>query len=191
MYYICFDDTRKLKTWTKNLKNFSISGRLGLCKGERGHIPLRSIKKTLNGSWSSCKSIDSKSLFTCSWSQPQESAACCLSSLILSLELCRSVERLSVTERYYTPLYYVSPAADDFCVLLHSNRICVVTLASSHALLVGRKIVQRVDCQVSSTLNRLDNTVCLFSLKPICTTIGPLITGLLGTKLRLENDSAG
>lgn len=126
-----------------------------------GHIPLRSIKKILNGSWSSCKSIDSKSSFTYSRSRPQESAACCL---ILSFELCRSVERLSVTERYYTPLYYVSPAADDFCVLLHSNRICVVTLAPSHALLVGRKTVQRVDCQVSSTLNRLDNTVRLFSL---------------------------
>lgn len=148
-----------------------------------GDTSLRSIKKILNGLWSSCKSIDSKSFFTYSRSRPQESAACCLSSLILSLELCRSVERLSVTERYYTPLYYVSPAADDFCVLLHSNRICVVTLAPSHALLVGRKTVQRVDCQVSSTLNRLDNTVRLFSLKPIRTAVGPLITGLMGPSL--------
>lgn len=67
----------------------------------------------------------------------------------------------SFSERYYTPRYCLDLAhqGEDYCILFHSNRISVVTLAPSHPLLLNKKTVKSVSFQVSDNINRLDNKV--------------------------------
>jgi len=68
----------------------------------------------------------------------------------------------SVVERYYTRRYKIDVnqnPCQDVCILTHSNRISVVTLAKSHPILVENKEVIKVDFQVDKRLNRLDNKV--------------------------------
>lgn len=73
----------------------------------------------------------------------------------------KSIEKLTMTERYYTPRYQVDfeQKGNDFCVLFHSNRICVLTLALTHSILTEHKQVDKIDFQVSSKVDRLNNTV--------------------------------
>ncbi|CAB3995923.1 Simiate [Paramuricea clavata] len=67
----------------------------------------------------------------------------------------------SVLERYYKKFYKINindvPFADQ-CVLQHSNKICVVTVAPRHPILSKGEVV-KVDFQVSKKVNRLDNKV--------------------------------
>ena len=66
----------------------------------------------------------------------------------------------SVTERYYTPRYYVDDkAGEDMCVLFHSNRICLLTLAPSHPIIKQKKTITKFDFQVTEHTNRLNNAV--------------------------------
>lgn len=68
----------------------------------------------------------------------------------------------SVTERYYTPCFYLSKngSPDEYhCVLLHSNKICLITLAPSHPIIKGKKKITKLDFQVTSKLDRLENKV--------------------------------
>lgn len=68
----------------------------------------------------------------------------------------------SVTERYYTKYFYVSdhsPRDEHHCVLLHSNKICLVTLAPSHPIIKEKKKIAKLDFQVSNKLDRLENKV--------------------------------
>lgn len=67
----------------------------------------------------------------------------------------------SVTERYYTPRYAVDLAGkeEDFCVLFHSNKMCVVTLAPSHPILKLGKEVVEINFQVSTKVDRSKNKV--------------------------------
>ncbi|XP_021345534.1 protein Simiate-like [Mizuhopecten yessoensis] len=68
-------------------------------------------------------------------------------------------ERLSVTDRYYTRKYKIGKTEDqDVCVLAHSNRICIVTLAPSHPVVAKKKKVTSVSFDVTGA-NRLDNKV--------------------------------
>ncbi|XP_069111531.1 protein Abitram-like [Argopecten irradians] len=68
-------------------------------------------------------------------------------------------ERLSVTDRYYTRKYKIGKTEDqDVCVLAHSNRICIVTLAPSHPIVTQKKKVTSISFDVSGA-NRLDNKV--------------------------------
>ncbi|KAL0273409.1 UNVERIFIED_CONTAM: hypothetical protein PYX00_006077 [Menopon gallinae] len=73
----------------------------------------------------------------------------------------RVEEYPSVTERYYKRYYYKSgdSACPDHCVLLHSNRICLITLSPSHPLIKNKKNVSKLDFQVSDKLDRLENKV--------------------------------
>lgn len=67
----------------------------------------------------------------------------------------------TVTERYFTPYYKVdvqSPG-DDMCVWIHSNRICMLSLAPSHVILRGNGDVEKVDFRVSDKLDRSLNKV--------------------------------
>jgi len=48
---------------------------------------------------------------------------------------------------------------DHVKILLHSNGICVLTLAPSHPILANRLTVENVDFQVSKRVNRLQNAV--------------------------------
>lgn len=65
----------------------------------------------------------------------------------------------SVTERYYTKRYKVSGkvATEHHCILCHSNKLCLVTLAPSHPVLAEGKVVKKVDFQISDDVDRLDN----------------------------------
>lgn len=66
----------------------------------------------------------------------------------------------SVTERYYTPFYRVDPDRQrrhDLCLLVHSNRISLITLAPSHPILARGLAVTRLDSAVSKRLDRKDN----------------------------------
>lgn len=71
----------------------------------------------------------------------------------------RNEEYKTVIERYYTKRYCldVNVPMDDFCILFHSNRICVITLAPSHPLLTSNKSITKCDFQVSTKIDRLDN----------------------------------
>ncbi|XP_022802497.1 protein Simiate-like [Stylophora pistillata] len=60
---------------------------------------------------------------------------------------CR--ERKSVVERYFTRIFktdIMGKFCEDQCVLQHSNKICVITVAPSHPLLRCKQIV-KVDFQ--------------------------------------------
>ncbi|XP_028411071.1 protein Simiate-like [Dendronephthya gigantea] len=67
----------------------------------------------------------------------------------------------SVLERYFKKFYKINvgnvPFADQ-CVLQHSNKICIVTVAPRHPLLSKGEVI-KVDFQVSKNVNRLDNKV--------------------------------
>lgn len=68
----------------------------------------------------------------------------------------------SVTERYYTPRFCVDGGGkkgEDHCVLFHSNRICLITLALSHPILKEKKEIRKIDFQVSDNIDRLKNKV--------------------------------
>jgi glycine cleavage system H lipoate-binding protein len=70
----------------------------------------------------------------------------------------------SVTERYFERRYFVprgvaavagSDPVGDQCVLFHSNRICVLTMAPSHPILREQKRVESVDF----SFQRMNNKV--------------------------------
>ena len=66
----------------------------------------------------------------------------------------------SVSERYYTPFYRVDPdrgRRHDLCLLVHSNRISLITLAPSHPILEQGLVVTSLDCTISKKLDRKDN----------------------------------
>ncbi|XP_061430840.1 protein Abitram [Lethenteron reissneri] len=68
----------------------------------------------------------------------------------------------TVLERYFTRYYKTDmkgKACEDHCVLQHSNRICVITVAESHPVLGGGRDVAAVDYQISAGCSRLDNRV--------------------------------
>ncbi|XP_023342197.1 protein Simiate-like [Eurytemora carolleeae] len=66
---------------------------------------------------------------------------------------------LSVTERYYTPYYKIDQdrsRKNDLCLLIHSNRISLITLAPSHPVLSSTEKI-KVNCEVSGKLDRKQN----------------------------------
>jgi len=67
----------------------------------------------------------------------------------------------TVTERYYTPFYKLDTdraKKNDLCLLVHSNRIAVVTLAPSHPVVAGTGVrVKKVNCEISDKLDRSSN----------------------------------
>ncbi|XP_003745288.1 protein Abitram [Galendromus occidentalis] len=48
---------------------------------------------------------------------------------------------------------------DDLMILIHSNRVAVVSLAPSHTIVRERLRVDRVDFRINESLNRLENKV--------------------------------
>ena len=66
---------------------------------------------------------------------------------------------LSVTERYYTPYYKIDQdraRKNDLCLLIHSNRISLITLAPSHPILSTTEKIS-VNCEVSGKVDRKQN----------------------------------
>lgn len=67
----------------------------------------------------------------------------------------------TVTDRYFTPYYKVNVQLpeDDICIRIHSNRICMLSLAPSHIILQGDKDIKKINFKVSDKLDRSLNKV--------------------------------
>lgn len=86
----------------------------------------------------------------------------------------------SLVDRYFTRWYKADVKGrprEDHCVLQHSNRICVITLAESHPVLQNGKTIQNISYQISTNCSRLQNKVSgkfkrgaqfLTELAPLC-----------------------
>ncbi|XP_063306640.1 protein Abitram [Pelobates fuscus] len=78
-------------------------------------------------------------------------------------EECRNhPEFPSVVDRYFTRWYkpdVKGKLSEDHCILQHSNRICVITLAECHPLLQTGKTIQNINYQISPNCSRLQNKV--------------------------------
>ncbi|KAG7458208.1 hypothetical protein MATL_G00235690 [Megalops atlanticus] len=86
----------------------------------------------------------------------------------------------SVIDRYFTRWYKTDlkgKPCEDHCILQHSNRICVITLAESHPIIQKEKKIQSVNYQISAGCSRLQNKVSgkskrggqfLTELAPLC-----------------------
>ena len=67
----------------------------------------------------------------------------------------------TVTDRYLTPYYQldVQKPCDDVCVRIHSNRVCMISLAPSHIIFQENKTIVSCNYKVSEKLDRLCNKV--------------------------------
>lgn len=67
----------------------------------------------------------------------------------------------TVIDRYFTPYYKmdVQSVGDNMCIWIHSNRICMLSLAPSHVILQGNKDIEKVNFRVSDKLDRSLNKV--------------------------------
>ncbi|XP_015600639.1 protein Simiate [Cephus cinctus] len=67
----------------------------------------------------------------------------------------------SVTDRYFTPFYCVDVQRprDDICIRVHSNRICMISLAPTHTVLEENKKIKSISFKVSDKLDRASNKV--------------------------------
>ena len=74
-----------------------------------------------------------------------------------SLDLSQPYQ--TVEERYYSKYYFVQSNGEDHVVLVHTNRICLVSLAPNHPVIKEKKTIKNLDFDVSKNCNRLKNTV--------------------------------
>lgn len=67
----------------------------------------------------------------------------------------------TVTDRYFTAYYKMNihSPGDDICIRIHSNRICMLSLAPSHTIFRDNKSIMKVDFKVSDKLDRALNKV--------------------------------
>ncbi|XP_015180834.1 PREDICTED: protein Simiate [Polistes dominula] len=67
----------------------------------------------------------------------------------------------TITERYFSTYYKVDvqKPGDDMCIRIHSNRICLISLAPSHNIFKNDKKILKVDYKVSDKLDRMLNKV--------------------------------
>ncbi|XP_075961795.1 protein Abitram [Anarhichas minor] len=68
----------------------------------------------------------------------------------------------SVIERYYTRWFRADmkgKPCEDHCILQHSNRLCVVTLAETHPILQDGRAIKSINYQISNCCSRLNNKV--------------------------------
>ncbi|XP_020300875.1 protein Simiate [Pseudomyrmex gracilis] len=67
----------------------------------------------------------------------------------------------TITDRYLKPYYKINVQfpGDDICIRVHSNRICMLSLAPSHVVLQGEKVIKNVNFKVSDKLDRSLNKV--------------------------------
>ncbi|RXN00596.1 Protein Simiate [Acipenser ruthenus] len=59
-----------------------------------------------------------------------------------------------------------SKPCEDHCVLQHSNRICIITLAESHPILQNGRQIKSINYQISANCSRLQNKVSGKSKRP-------------------------
>ncbi|XP_068558613.1 protein Abitram [Cebidichthys violaceus] len=68
----------------------------------------------------------------------------------------------SVIDRYYTRWFRADmkgKPCEDHCILQHSNRLCVVTLAETHPILQNGRAIKSINYQISDCCSRLNNKV--------------------------------
>lgn len=68
----------------------------------------------------------------------------------------------SVVERYFRRMYSIDimgKPKEDVCLMFHSNKVCVITLAPSHPIVANKKKIKTVDFKVSEKLDRRNNKV--------------------------------
>ncbi|KAK2582687.1 hypothetical protein KPH14_004961 [Odynerus spinipes] len=67
----------------------------------------------------------------------------------------------TITERYFSTYYKVNVQRpeDDMCIRIHSNRICMISIAPSHTIFQNGKKILKVDYKVSDKLDRMLNKV--------------------------------
>ncbi|KAI4817364.1 protein Abitram [Pseudochaenichthys georgianus] len=68
----------------------------------------------------------------------------------------------SVIDRYYTRWYRADMKGnpcEDHCILQHSNRLCVITLAETHPILQDGRSIKSINYQISDGCSRLNNKV--------------------------------
>nr|QZL12161.1 simiate [Microvelia americana] len=70
-------------------------------------------------------------------------------------------EYQSVVDRYYSRKFClnVCEPGDDYSVLIHSNGVCVISLAPSHNIVKSKLSIDSVNFQVCEDINRLNNKV--------------------------------
>ncbi|XP_043268186.1 protein Abitram [Venturia canescens] len=66
-----------------------------------------------------------------------------------------------ITQRYFTSYYRMNfpQEGHDICIRMHTNRICLISLAPSHALFNKDRKIVKIDFQVTDKLNRANNSV--------------------------------
>lgn len=66
-----------------------------------------------------------------------------------------------ITDRYFIPYYKidVQKKYDDICIRIHSNRICMLSLAPSHALLQNKYEIEKLSFKVTEKLDRTANKI--------------------------------
>ncbi|XP_053570559.1 protein Abitram [Bombina bombina] len=96
-------------------------------------------------------------------------------------EECQQPQKFpSVIDRYFTRWYKADVNGkphEDHCVLQHSNRVCVITLAECHPALQNGKSIKSISYRISANCSRLENKVSgkskrgaqfLTELAPLC-----------------------
>lgn len=67
----------------------------------------------------------------------------------------------TVLQRYYTSMYCTNIQDNNIehqCILFHSNRICLVTIAPSHPIIKENKTIEKIDF-TTENVDRLKNKV--------------------------------
>lgn len=77
----------------------------------------------------------------------------------LELSVPLSVNYPSVIDRYFTRRYIRRNDDNNTCLLFHSNKICLVTLAKSHAIFKKTVAIRKVNFKVNDKLDRSNNKV--------------------------------
>lgn len=78
-------------------------------------------------------------------------------SIVKSIEIPKHVPP-SVVQRYYESRYAINvndKPNQDYSVLIHSNNLCILSLAPTHVLM--GKTIDKIDFQVSGSTHRLTN----------------------------------
>ncbi|CAD6238274.1 GSCOCG00012532001-RA-CDS [Cotesia congregata] len=76
-------------------------------------------------------------------------------------EVDLSEELPCVTDRYFTPYYKIDAQKpnNDICIRIHSNRICMLSLAPSHPVLAKDSEIEKINFKVTEKLDRATNKV--------------------------------